>query len=271
MNNSSEYSVLMSVYYKEKPDNLRESIKSIYSQSVKSDDFILVCDGPLTKELDDVIHECKTDCLKVIRLNENSGLGNALNIGMKYCKHDLVARMDSDDISFPDRCAKELQILEHNPEIGLVSGNILEFNGNIDNVIGKRLVPECDREIRKFSKRRNPFNHPAVMFRKADVIKAGGYSEEYPLLEDYYLWIRMLINGTKCYNIQSDILYMRTSDELYARRGKQNTKSLYRFYSWMLKMKWCNNIDILLGAIPQIVLSILPNALRTMVYKSVRR
>lgn len=268
---NTNYSVLMSVYYKEKPAYLRESMESIYNQTIPTNDFVLVCDGPLNEELNVVIAEMQYkfgNVLNVVRLEKNSGLGNALNEGLKYCKNEIVARMDSDDISFADRCEREINCMEADNELSVVSGTILEFQDDIDKIIGTRKIPLLHKEICEFSKKRNPFNHPAVMFKKTEVEKAGGYSEEYPLFEDYYLWIRMLKNGSAGRNIEAPVLYMRTSTDMYMRRGgKIYAKNMLRFHKWMNSIKWSSRLDYLSGALPHAIICVMPNIVRKGIYK----
>lgn len=202
VSDAPSYSVLMSVYFKEKAEYLRDSIDSMLNQSVGPAEFVLVCDGPLTPELDAVIARYLNSefgrLFKVIRLECNSGLGAALNIGLNECNSQFIARMDSDDISLPDRCEKELAILSTG-EIDFVSGTVLEFCDSPSNVFSCRKLPEDTESILEFAKKRNPINHPAVMFKKDAVLKSGGYQPFY-LLEDYFLWIRMLSNGFRAQN-----------------------------------------------------------------------
>lgn len=263
------YSVLMSVYYKEKAAFLQESMESIYKQTIPTNDFVLVCDGPLGEELNFVIEKMQVyfgDILHIVRLKKNCGLGNALNEGLKHCKNELVARMDSDDISFPDRCERQLTYFEKK-QVSIVSGTVLEFAEDISEITGKRKVPSSHEEICKFSKKRNPFNHPTVMFRKREVEKAGGYSEKYPLFEDYYLWVRMLQNGSIGQNIEEPLLYMRTPRDMYMRRGgKRYAKNMLRFHGWLCEIKWSSVVDYLSGAVPHAVVCVLPNGVRKRVY-----
>lgn len=223
------YSVLMSVYYKEKAEFLRESMESIYRQTIPTDDFILVCDGPLNAELDAVIEEQKKrfeDALHVVRLEKNRGLGSALNEGMNYCRHELVARMDSDDISCADRCERQLKIFRDRPDVDICSGIVEEFVGQPENSIKQRVLPETQEEIIRFAKSRNPFNHPCVMYKKSAVKDSGNYQDFY-LLEDYYLWIRMLIKGYRGYNLPELLLHMRAGSDMYKRRsGWRDRKSV---------------------------------------------
>ena len=127
---ASEYSALMSVYHKEKPEYLKQAIESIQAQTLLTDDFVLVCDGPLNDALDGVISAKQQEMgtvLNVVRLTKNGGLGNALNEGIKHCKNELIARMDNDDIAYPDRCEKQLAVFDEHPEVSICSGIVEEF------------------------------------------------------------------------------------------------------------------------------------------------
>lgn len=265
------YSVLMSVYFKEKPDNLRQAMESMRQQTVPTDDFVLVCDGKLTPELDAVIEEEQEkfgDVLHVVRLKKNSGLGNALNIGLKDCKNELVARMDSDDLSRPDRCEKQLKLFTTHPEISLSSGTVSEFIADPKKPTGKRTLPITDKEIRTFSRKRNPMNHPCVMFRKSAVEKAGGYKETYHLFEDYYLWVRMLMKGYRARNVEDVLLDMRSPADMYERRGgRKYAEDMLRFHRWMKRSGWSKESDYLSGAVPHAVVCVLPNGIRKIIYK----
>lgn len=270
MNN---YSVLMSVYYKEKAEFLYESINSIVNQTVPTDDFVLVCDGPLGDELNKVIADFQSgyDYFNVIRLEKNGGLGNALNIGIKHCKNELVARMDSDDISRPDRCEKQLRVFDNNPEISIVSGIIEEFTISPDTPDNRRVPPETQEEITDFAKKRNPFNHPAVMYKKSAVENAGGYKDFF-LLEDYYLWIRMLLAGYKGYNIQEPILWMRAGSDLYKRRsGLKYAVSQKALFKFMKDNKFISSKQYLINIVVRGISSLVPNFLREFLFKKMVR
>ena len=269
------YSVLMSVYVKEKPEFLKVSMESMLRQTVQTDDFVLVCDGPLTDGLNTVILQVQQqfpNVLHIIRLEKNTGLGNALREGLKHCRHELVARMDSDDISRPDRCEQQLALFNSEPKLDILSGTIEEFSKSTQVILGRRELPVTYEAICKFSKRRNPFNHPAVMFRKSAVIKAGNYNEAFHLFEDYFLWIRMLANHCNAKNICAPLLYMRAPADLYQRRGgKQYAKELLRFHSWMRKIGWTSWWDYLIGAVPHAALCILPSWIRSWIYRFFRK
>lgn len=268
------YSVLMSVYKKENPDFLRESIKSVLAQTVPTNDFVLVCDGPLTSELDNVIEEFTSIAnspINPVRLEQNVGLGKALNFGMSHCKNEIIARMDSDDIALPDRCERQLLKFSENENLDVLSGTVSEFETTPDIIISNKTLPQTNREIHKYSRRRNPFNHPAIMYKKSAVLNAGGYLD-FPLFEDYYLWIRMLRNGANAYNIKEPLCYMRAGESMYSRRGGFSyLKKALKFRGYMLKNHYCSFIDYLISMGSQTVMCIIPIKLRTKLYSKFLR
>ena len=265
----------MSVYYKEKPEYLRTAIESMLNQTVKPDDFVLVCDGPLTEELDKVVEEFSnkyTVLFNVIRLQTNQGLGNALNIGLKACRNDLIARMDSDDISMPDRCRKQLAAFENNTQISIIGGTVTEFSEFPDLPKGKRRLPLKHEDIVRFSRKRNPFNHPSVMLKKSAVEQCGGYSEEYPLFEDYYLWVRMLAEGNIGENLPDTLVYMRAPSDMYARRGGRTyARKMLDFHKRLLEINWTTPLDFCLGAIPHALVCIMPIPILKKIYGILRK
>lgn len=269
------FSVLMSVYIKENPSFLDESLSSVFQQSILTDDLVLVCDGPLTDELEEVIQKYlqkHPKVLHVYRLEKNQGLGQALNYGLAHCQYELVARMDTDDICLPKRFETQLHYFQKNSNIALLSSTIEEFNENPQHKTGSRRVPLKYEDILTFSKRRNPFNHPAVMFKKSIITSVGGYSERFHLFEDYELWIRVLKEGHFALNIEEPLLLMRTPADLYLRRGGFSyARDLLRFNNWMKKIGWITMSDYILSSIPHAIVSILPNFLRKSIYGYLHR
>ena len=180
--------------------------------------------------------------------------------------------MDTDDISKPDRCEKQLALFRDNPEVSLSSGTVSEFVEDPAQPTGLRTLPLTDQEIREFSKKRNPMNHPCVMFRKSAVEAVGGYKETYHLFEDYYLWVRMLMNGYKAQNTADILLDMRTPADIYMRRGgKRYAEDMLRFHKWLKSKGWSSTKDYLTGAIPHALVCVLPNGLRKAIYKGLRK
>jgi len=270
----NSYSVLMSVYRKEKAEYLKQAMDSIWSQTIPTDDFVLVCDGPLNAELDTVIENMQAahpGTLNVVRLEKNRGLGNALNIGIKECKHELVARMDSDDISRADRCERQLKVFQTHPDVSVVSGIVEEFTLDTDQIEARRVLPETQDQILAFAKKRNPFNHPCVMYKKSAVETTGGYQDFY-LLEDYYLWIRMLQKGSTGYNLQEPLLWMRAGSDMYKRRaGWKYAKSQKALFKYMKDSGFISEGQYMKSTITRTASSLMPNGLREFAYKKVLR
>lgn len=274
LSKSDNYSVLMSVYYKEKPEYLKISIESMMNQTIPTNDFVLICDGPLTPELNEVVEDMQQkygSVIHVIRFRENKGLGQALRVGVEECKNDLIARMDSDDISRPYRCEKELLILKNHPEVSIVGGVIEEFTTTPDMVDTKRVVPETNEEIVAFSKKRNPFNHPSVMYRKRDVLKSGNYPDV-RYMQDYYLWINMLMMGMKGYNIQEPLVWMRADNSLFKRRsGKLYSEIQIDLFKKMLDAGYITYFQYFISVTVRTCSAAAPNWLRQFVFKKVLR
>lgn len=268
------YSVLMSVYYKENSEYLKQAIESIQAQTFPTDDFVLVCDGPLNQELDSVIKKKQQEMkniLNVVRLKKNAGLGNALNKGIQQCKNELVARMDSDDISYPDRCEKQLTVFNTYPEISVCSGIVEEFATNPKVVESRRVPPETHAEIREFAKVRNPFNHPCVMYKKTDVEAVGSYKDFY-LLEDYYLWVRMIMAGYQGYNLQEPLLHMRAGTDMYIRRGGlKYAKTQEKLFRFMKNNAFISKGQYIKNCVIRGESSLAPNWLRKFVFEKVLR
>lgn len=269
-----EYSVLMSVYHKEKPEYLKQAIESIQAQTLQTDDFVLVCDGPLNEQLDGVIaakQQEMGDTLNVVRLAKNGGLGNALNEGIKYCKNELVARMDSDDIAYPNRCEKQMAVFNAHSEVSICSGIVKEFTTDPNTVDAKRVPPETNAEIVEFAKKRNPFNHPCVMYKKSAVEAVGSYQDFY-LLEDYYLWLRMLMTGYQGYNIQEPLLNMRAGSDMYKRRaGWKYAKTQARLFKFMKKQGFIGVGQYIKSCVIRSGSSLAPNWLRKFMFEKVLR
>lgn len=268
-----KYTVLMSVYYKEQPQYLEMAIQSVLSQTIKPDEFIVVKDGQLSAQLNAVIDKFNKKCpglFTIIENETNLGLGPALRKGVEISRNELIARMDSDDYSVPTRCEKQLKVFEDNPEIGMVGSFEAEFINKIENVVSIHKVPEKSEEIKKFMKRRCAVLHPTVIFKKSEVLRAGNYQEKsiYAVYEDYDLFARMVFDANvKCYNIQSPLYYIRTSEDFYARRGGlPYAKTVLRF-KWNLFRK--RNIalwDFFVSGFGQAFVCLLPNKLREKFY-----
>jgi len=263
-----KFSVLMSVYAKEKPEHLRESLESVFRQTLPPDEVVLVEDGPLTATLQAVVDKfaAKHETMKVVALRENIGLGRALHEGLQHCTHDLVARMDSDDVCMADRFEAQTAYFGQHPDTDVLGGWVSEFKGDTTNVLSVRKVPENHDELLRFSRKRNPMNHPAVMLRKSAVERAGSY-RDCKLFEDYDLWVRLFQTGATFHNLQRPLLWFRMSDQLFNRRGGagyirkeiQFQWSLYRRRHIPLTRMGCNILQ-------RTGIRLLPNRLRKNFY-----
>ena len=264
------YSVLMTVYKKDNTDYFWQSLESMLTQSVRPDEVVVITDGPITDELQTVIDELDKNypgIINEIRLNENVGLGTALKIGVPKCKHELIARMDSDDIALLDRCKLQLEAFAENPQLDIVGYSIKEFSGRVDNIISERNVPESNAEIYKFAKLRDPFNHPTVMFRKSKVISSGNYGD-YRKNQDSDLWIKLLSNNAICMNLSADQFRFRFDEATYARRKNWlNTGSLIeiRYKAW--RSGYNNLLEFLIISIGQLARYVLPMSFQKILYK----
>ena len=271
MSKIADYSVLMSVYRKEKPENLITSVDSVMAQTIVPNDFVIVIDGPLGDDLYKALDllKDKYHCINTIRLETNQGLGQSLTIGIKETKNDIVMRMDSDDICMPYRAEMQLPLMD---KYDLVGGIISEFSGDEKNIIGYRVVPETYKKIWNFAKYRCPFNHPSVMYRKSVVLAAGNY-QVLPYREDYYLWLRMLLITNKVYNIQEVLVNMRSGIEMRKRRSgqKEHRLSLKKLRKFMFDNKIINWFEyIFVSAVQNLLLS-LPVKLKEPFYRKFLR
>lgn len=274
--NYPNYSVLMSVYHKEDKESFKKSLDSVFSQTICCDEFVLVEDGPLTEELNSLIDSYKKKygkMLKIIKLKENVGLGLALQKGVLECSNELIARFDSDDISVNDRCEKQLNEFILDKNLDIVGSNHIEF---IDDIANKKTysyknLPITDSEIKKYARKRNPFSHSAVMFKKSSVLKAGNYKSYY-YVEDYDLWVRMIKNGCKCRNIDEYLSYVKVSEDLYKRRGGlKYLKSLMKFKNEQLKTGFYSFGDYIVSSGAHIIVCLLPGFIRKRVYNNLLR
>lgn len=214
------FSVLMSVYRNDKREYIEETIKSIWdNQTLKPNEIVLVVDGPIPESLSIYVREVSlNDNIKVYWQKENQGLGKTMAYGVLKCSHELIARMDSDDIALPYRFEKQIEYLNANPDISIIGGQISEFIDTPENIVGYRRVPLSPDECRAYYRDRDPLNHVTVMFRKSDILAAGNY-QHWHLDEDTFLWGRVFKHGFKIANLPDVLVNVRSGKDMYARRG----------------------------------------------------
>lgn len=268
------FSVLMSVYCKENDKYFQDALESVVNQTYLPDEVVIVKDGKLTKELDAVVDKFTKKykhLVKIIELENNVGLGNALNIGVNACKNNIIARMDTDDICRKDRFEKQIQIFKLNDDVDIVGSFIDEFDESMKNKIATKTVPINNEEILKFSKRRNPFNHMTVMYKKQSVLEAGNYID-FKWNEDYYLWTRMLNKGYKGFNIPESLVYARTGESMFERRGGyEYAKIDIKLQKELLNMKYTTLFQCVSNMLLRCSARLIPNNIRKKIYLKMLR
>ncbi|MCB2301673.1 glycosyltransferase, partial [Acinetobacter baumannii] len=223
------FSVLSSIYHKEHPEHFNTCMESIWDkQTLKPTEIVLIEDGPLTPELDQIIAKWQEKLGKVLRvkkLEKNVGTGKAKNIGLQECIYDIVCIVDTDDIYVPERFEKQIKFLQQNPEISIVGGQIFEFIEDIGNPVGMRKVPLSNEELRNYAKKQSPFNNMTITYRKSHILEVGGY-QHHLWMEDYNLFLRVIAKGYKIENLPDVLVYARIDNGMHGRRkGLQYIKS----------------------------------------------
>jgi len=242
---NKDISVLMSVYKNDIAENVKVAVESVINQTLRPKQIVMVVDGYIGDELRQVIVDLKNayEIFEVVEIENNVGLGKALNEGSKFCKYDFIARMDSDDISKPDRFEKEMKCFENDEELSVVGSCGQEFFVEEKNLAGIKFVPQTHEEIVKFMRSRCPFCHMSVMIKKSILEAAGGY-KHWHYAEDYYLWIRMFLVGAKFHNIQENLVNIRINYDTFERRsGLKYYKSIKKLLHFMKKNKIINSFE----------------------------
>lgn len=269
-----KFSVLMSVYYKEKGEFFKQAIESVLNNSLRPDQIVIVKDGQITPEINQIIYHYSRSypqLFTVKQIDENVGLGKALNTGLDYVMYDIVARMDTDDICYEHRFRNQINFLINNPDISVVGTSVQEFNINPGDLNQFRILPRNSEELKKFSKFRNPLNHPTVMFKKKDIIISGSY-QDMPLFEDYYLWVRVLSEKFQIANISEPLLHFRIGNDMIGRRsGWSYLKREIVFLKRIKKTGFLSNKDYVISVLIKLPLRLLPKNLLTFFYKKLLR
>ena len=269
-----QLSVLIATYERDDPDDLERAIRSVINQTVKPDEVVIVADGPLTSDLEATLGGLATeypDLLRRTSLSPNQGLGAALNHGVKKCSHEWVARLDSDDVAVEDRFEQQLEYLQNHPETDVIGGYIGEFPDEPSIVETIREVPTTPEEVRSVARFRCPLNHPTVLFRRSSVLDVGNYR---PLrsMQDYDLWMRMLAAGHTLANVPTVLVKCEAGEDLFDRRGglayaKTETRLQYEFF----RLGVISLPVFLLNICARIPLRLLPNRVRSVVYRTFLR
>lgn len=220
MSEPSPFSLLMAVYAGDRPEFVRRAFhSSVQEQTRRPTDVVLVQDGPVGAELQCCLTELVRDSpspTTLMVLEQNLGLASAMDAGLARCRYDIVARMDADDVSAPERFAVTLPVLEAGAD--LVGTSLWEIGADEAIPLGRRNPPTHPDMIKATARWHDPFNHPSVVYRRSAVRAAGGY-EDLPLLEDYWLFARMIMQGARVANIAEPLVLYRVSAGAYERRG----------------------------------------------------
>lgn len=262
----------MCVYHGDDPINFSRAVDSVLDQTALPDEVVLVVDGPVPAALDEIISRYETlENFKVVRLSQNQGHGVARRTGLEHCSHSLVALMDADDICVSDRFAKQLAAFAANPGASIVGGQIAEFVGETDHIVGYRTVPLEDPQIKAYLKVRCPMNQVTVMFRKEDVAAVGGYQDWY-CNEDYYLWVRMHMAGMQFVNVPETLVRVRVGEDMYRRRGGwKYFSSEAKLQKYMLDNGIIGIGRYLINVGKRMVVQMMPNRIRGWIFQKFAR
>ena len=268
------FSVLMSVYYKERPEFFDLSLESnLVTQTLKPNEFVLICDGALTPELESVISKYQAlfpDILKVYR-KENGGLGKALNFGLPKCSYPLVARADSDDVSVPERFQLQVKYFEEHPEVGIIGGNIEEFLLDWHITERTKKMPLKHEELCHMAALRNPLNHMTVMMRRDVILRIGSY-RHMPFNEDYDLWVRAIISGVKIANINKVLVHARIGNGMIRRRSNWKCiNSRRKIGKNLMKAGMINRVTYMRNLGAFVAFEFMPTGLKKCIYKNILR
>lgn len=274
---SQKFSVLLSIYKKEKPEYLVECFDSILDQTLLPNEIVLVKDGELTTGLEKVIDsyieifEEKEVAFQVVSFEENQGLGKALAEGIKHCTYDWVARMDTDDICVKERFEKQMAYVEEHPKTDVLGGYIAEFSLDEHHIESVREVPLSKTEIYRYQRKRDAFNHMTVLLRKETVLKVGNYKHAL-LMEDSLLWANMIKHHANLANLGEVLVYARTGDAMIKRRGGFSYFKKYRTgRRQILETKTISYGDYLVTVVAQFIVCIVPTPIRTFIFHKILR
>ncbi len=250
-----------------------ECFDSLIAQTRKATEVVLVKDGQLPVELEALIEKYSDKLpLNVVSIKENKGLGYALNIGVKTCKYDIIARFDTDDICAPNRFMQQISCFERDSSLDVIGTWISEFEDNPKEIYAYRELPVDHDGIFQYAKRRNPINHMTVAFKKKSVLEAGNYDPDFKFAQDYLLWAKMLMRGCKFKNIPQYLVNARAGIKMLERRGGRNYFSYEiqlqkRFYELGL----INKLEFLTNLALRGVVRLVPNSFRGVIYKKILR
>lgn len=267
------FSVLMPIYIGTKHTELISCLDSLSSQSLKPDEILVLQDGPVSDEIASYLKLGQSELpIRLIEYPINRGIGTVLREGLPKCTHDLVARVDSDDRCLPNRFQRQVNFLEQHSEISVVGGILREYYsiGQTHRQVLKS-CPNTLEAIIAIAKKRNPLNHPTVMFRKADVIACGSY-QHCDLFEDYYLWARMIQSGYRLTNLPEILVETDIDLDYFLRRGGlEYMKKEIALCNKLMSIGFFSRVDACAFLVTRLPVRVLPSPIRQLFYRKMLR
>jgi len=268
-----EFSVLMSAYSGTRVEDLAACLSSLGAQTVLADEIVLVLDGPLSEDTANYIKRVPSSLpIKTVPFSENRGLGHALRKGLLHCRHELVARVDTDDICIPERFQKQIDFLAEHPDIAVVGGGLREW---YDGINGSAFTVRCgplDPEgVVAYARKRNPLNHPTVLLRKSAVLASGSY-KSCLMFEDYFLWARMIKAGYKIANMPEALVETQADYDYFTRRGGMRyVRYEFQFTERLVEIGFFSPTERILFLLARTPFRVLPRGIRSLLYKCLLR
>ncbi len=270
-----QFSVIMPIYNGDNAAHVSEAIQSLYDQTLRAHEIVIIQDGPIYEELHEVLKSwmVKMPEIKHVVLKVNQGLSGALNAGIDAASHEWLARMDADDICLPHRFEKQVDYIMTHPEISILGSWIVEYDENMEEEIATRKLPETHSELMKYAQWRCPFNHMTVMYKKSALLDLGKYKNYGAVGDDYELWARFLMNGYKAANIQENLVNARTGKDFFGnrRRGWKYFKNELREINDLYRLKLINPLQYSFHFITKFIVRMSPPFLVKIIYRGIRK
>ncbi|WP_254716598.1 glycosyltransferase [Actinomadura sp. WMMB 499] len=261
----------MTVYGGDRAEYVKDAFRSaVHDQTHRPDQVVLVQDGPVSPELGVCLKELVAGSpveVSYVPLEHNRGLGPALDAGLQAARHDIIARMDADDIAMPHRFQMQVPLVRAGAD--LVGAGLLEFGTGIDDIVGRRIPPSDPEDIARYSRLHDPFNHPTVVYRRSAVTAVGGYGD-LPLMEDYWLFARMIAAGARVVNVSEPLVYYRVGDGAYQRRGGRDLlRSELRLQREMRREGFITGTQYVRNVVVRGGYRLVPTAIRKPFYRAI--
>ena len=268
-------SVILPFYKGDVPAYLDLALKSLFEQSLRADEVVLVQDGAVSEAHLEVVRSWKARMPEICLLERpvNGGLSQALNSGIEAAKNEWLARMDADDICLIERFEKQWKCIQEKPELDILGSWIVEYDESMRQILGERRLPETHKELLAYAKWRCPFNHMTVMYRKSALQDLGCYKDFGAVGDDYELWARFFMNGFVGYTIQESLVHARTGSDFFVkrRRGLRYLKNELNEIRELKKMGMINSFHFAVHFVVKSIVRLAPVWMVKWVYSTLRR